>query len=537
MTSLSLFTGGTLLRAAAADAPDDRIREGILVPWDEPGRTHLGRGLKVRRAFAASLRPDAKVVGVYGHNRRADNGELIEAPAVSRLLAWEDRPEGLWGRIRIGRGPLGDQLLAEIDDGIRDGLSVEIGELGVDSEGHVVAGELDFFAHVPVGAYDSARALALAAALHNPTDTGDSVTAPTDAPAPAEPTTPAAPAIDYDALAGAMLKASAATVPGGLNFTGLAPSTPAKTDGEGDPIRKAAELQAAVFQGNTRPELRAALADITNTGLDLFQNPAGSLGEKLWEGTDTTRPFVDLLRKRPLTSWKYKSWQWVNRPRVAAYAGDKVEIPTNTVSVEQFENEATRVAGGWDIDRKFRDFGDAEFWEEFYRAGVESYLEVTNEQAVAALVSFARDITVDANVPTAYAGINVAQADILRAAALGTAILEDTPRVKKGPDYVIVNTTDWLGLMDLTNLDLPAFLALLKVRPEGFMRSSLVPSGSIIMGVTQAATFRELGGASPIRVEALDVAHAGIDSALYGYTGISHDRPGGIIEVPLTVGA
>jgi len=529
--STSLSLAAPELAASAVD-PEARTAEGILVPWGEPGRTNLGAGVKVRRG-AVRIPDDGQVFGIVGHDR--------ERP-VSTLIAHEDRPEGLWGRLRIARTPRGDELLAELTEGIRARLSVEMTDLTFDGD-EITDGLMDFVAHVPKGAFNSARVHQLAAALHHPDDNdGDSVTAPTDAPAPAEPTTPA-PAIDYDALAGAMLRAAgtpaplqaAAAVPGGLTFTGLAPSAPAKDDT--DPIRRAAELQAKVFQGNNRPELRAALADITNTGLDLFQSPSGSLGEKLWEGTDTSRPFVDLMRRRPLTSYEFKSWQWVDRPKVAAYAGDKAEIPTNTVSVEQFTNSATRVAGGWDIDRKFRDFGDFEFWEELYRAGVESYLEVTNTQAATALVSYARDITVDGNVPTAYAGINVAQADILRAAALGTAILEDTPRVKKGPDYVIVNTTDWLGLMDLTNLDLPAFLALLKVQPAGFMRSSAVPSGSIIMGVTQAATFRELGGASPIRVEALDVAHAGIDSALYGYTGISHDRPGGIIEVPLTGGA
>jgi hypothetical protein len=91
--------------------------------------------------------------------------------------------------------------------------------------------------------------------------------------------------------------------------------------------------------------------------------------------------------------------------------------------------------------------------------------------------------------------------------------------------------------MDLTNLDLPAFLALLKVNPDNFMRTQEVAQGSVVMGVTQAMTFRELGGGSPIRVEALNVAQAGVDSAVYGYTGISGDRPGGVISVPLAAPA
>jgi hypothetical protein len=71
--------------------------------------------------------------------------------------------------------------------------------------------------------------------------------------------------------------------------------------------------------------------------------------------------------------------------------------------------------------------------------------------------------------------------------------------------------------MNFTNLDLPAFLALLKVRPENFMRTQEVPPGPVVMGVKPAMTFRELGNGAPIRVEALDVAQAGVDSAVYGY--------------------
>jgi hypothetical protein len=330
-----------------------------------------------------------------------------------------------------------------------------------------------------------------------------------------------------------------AFIPGGLS-TAAIPAAP-RTDPAGPPRRDAiehmAQLQAQAIRNPHNAQLRAALADVTNSGLDLFQSPAGAIGEQLWQGVGYSRRFVQLMRQKALTSWKFTSWQWVNTPKVAAYAGDKAQIPTNTVSVEAFEHEATRVAGGWDVDRKFRDFGDAAFWAGFYEAQTESYLEVTDLQAAAAIVAFARDVTVDGNVPASYVGMNNPADGILKACALGTAIMEDTPKVRRGPDYVLVNTQDWLTLMDLTNFDLPAFLALLKVHPDNFMRTQEVAQGSVVMGVTPAMTFRELGGGSPIRVEALNVAQAGVDSAVYGYTGISGDRPGGVISVPLAAPA
>jgi hypothetical protein len=83
VTSLSLAAGQLRAAEAATDTPDDRVRSGILVPWGEPGRTNLG--LKKVHRGALTLTADAKIVGIYGHNREA---------AVSRVVSTEDRPEG-----------------------------------------------------------------------------------------------------------------------------------------------------------------------------------------------------------------------------------------------------------------------------------------------------------------------------------------------------------------------------------------------------------------------------------------------------------
>jgi hypothetical protein len=546
MTSLTLFTGGTLHAAAPTPgAADDRIREGILVPWDEPGRTNLGTGFPVRRSFAQGLKAGAKVVGVYGHNRPG-----VDPPAVSRLLEFEDRPEGLWGRVKIARTPLGDQLLAEIDDGARDGLSIESTDLVLDEAGGIVSGSLDFFAHVPVGAYDSARASALVAELTG----ARSVTSPTP-DAPAAPVLTAAPPMDAAEFQRMLVAAL-----GNLQASGVGPSAPAAEPsaaallgtagvpagpaltGGPDPVAHAANLQAALAHDPGNAQLLAALQDITHSGLPMFQRPAGTIGQKLWEGGSYQRRFTELMdNSTKLTSMKFTSWQWTRGPEVAAWAGDKTEVPTNPVSLEEVPGTARRCAGGWDIDRAYRDFGTTEFWDEFYREQTESYRELSDKWAAEALVSYARDISVDGNVPASYVPldrtIDAGPTQVLKAAALGTAILEDTPRVRQGPDWIMMNTQDWLTMTDLTALDLPAFLALLKVDPANFMRTSECPAGEVILGVKRASKFRELGNGAPIRVEALDVARGGIDSAVYGYVGYSQERVGGIISVPLAPAA
>jgi hypothetical protein len=540
VTALALPLG----QLAATVDTGERTAEGILVPWGEDGRTNLGRGRPVRRG---ALRPSSRVVGIHGHDR--------ERP-VSRLIAHEDRPEGLWGKLKIADTPAGDQLIAEIRAGVRDALSVEASDLEFDTSGGITAGVVDFVAHVPVGAYPSAGVHTLAAAVSDPL-TGDSpLTAPVAPAAPAADAAPAAPAIDYNQLAAAMApllapQLSAAVAPAGLPTSslpdpGLAPSAAPKADEE-DVIAQTATLMAGVYRGDTT--LMAALQDITNSNLPIFQAPSGTLGEKLWEGAGYQRQFVQLFRQRPLTSWEFRGWQWINRPRMQNYTGDKNDVPSNAVSVTQVTGKASRLAGAWDIDRKFVDFGDAEFWSELMIATTESYLEESDLRAAAALVDYAIDVTADpADFPTytvngqevpAYALpdgydsiITGPVADILRAVALGTAVLEDTPRVRKGPDYVVVNTGDWLKLADITNIDLPAFLALLKVNPDQFRRSSLVAPGTVVLGVTQANTFRELSS-TPIRVNAQNIPKGGVDEAVFGYTGISMDRPGGTISVPI----
>jgi len=257
------------------------------------------------------------------------------------------------------------------------------------------------------------------------------------------------------------------------------------------------------------------------------------------------------MRQKPLTSWKFTGWRWINRPALADYAGDKAAVPSNTVSVDQIEGTASRLAGAWDIDRKFVDFGDAEFWTELYTATAESYLEQSDQRAASALISYAIDVTADPTtwpklsdgttaaytLPPGYTtgtgGLVVTQSGVLKAAALLTSMLEDTPRVRQRPDYIIMNTYDWLSLVDLTNLDLPAFMALLGVDVAGFQRHPEVPKGHIIAGVKNGATFRELG-ATPIRVQAQNIAQGGVDEGCFGYTGISMDKPGAIISVPIT---
>lgn len=85
------------------------------------------------------------------------------------------------------------------------------------------------------------------------------------------------------------------------------------------------------------------------------------------------------------------------------------------------------------------------------------------------------------------------------------------------------------------------FFTLLKVNPGGFIPTTKCPRGAVLMGVKGSMKYRELNGSegkgSPIRVEALDIARGGVDSAVFGYVGISRERIGGVISIPLAAAA
>jgi hypothetical protein len=237
----------------------------------------------------------------------------------------------------------------------------------------------------------------------------------------------------------------------------------------------------------------------------------------------------------------------VQRPEVGDWAGDKTEIPTSEVRTTEISGEAKRIAGGWDVDRKYRDFRDDAFWAAFYAGQTESYARLTDAKAAAAIVTAAVDVTGTGPLPAAPGdpdrglrytrpagfGTVAPQPDLLRAMAFANAYLEETPLIEQAPDWYLINTADWLNLLETTNLDLPSFAGMLGIAPDRLRRTNKVPSGRLVAGVKRAVEWYELPGAAPIRVEALDVARGGIDSAVYGYWGTLHVRPGGIISVPI----
>lgn len=455
---------------------------------------------------------------------------------VGWMTKVDNRPDGAYATFQIGVGPDGDQALHDAQ-GVRDGFSVEVKDVQVSSDRVTVTRALlDGVALVPAPAFAEARVQSVQFS-ENPTSKEGSTmtdTQPT-APAPAAPATtaPAAPAPANEGQAPVLQPTFAQTAPapeGGVprseptydpGHAGVAQfhGTDARPMGitgvadRGPSFSEVAGHLQALMRGES-PTAQFALADITSSAFTPDVTPKGWLGE-LWSGLGYTRKIVPAVTNRALTNYRMIGWRWITKPQVGPYAGDKAEIPTNTPDTEPAEITAKRWAAGWDLDRKFIDFNDGEFVASFLRAAVEDYAKKTDADLATFLNASA----------TAVAG---SQPDLLRAVAVGNHQIELNDAGSAG--FVLVNSADMISLLDVAQLDVPAFLATLGISPSAWITSPLVPAGSVLVGAKSAVEFYELAG-SPVRVNALDLARGGVDHAVFGYTANHLTNAKGLVKV------
>ena len=538
--SLHLAVGAGL----TASAPS-RTVVGLVLPFNRPGRTSAG---VVTVAGPGHVRLPADLSRI----KLVDEHQTPPRP-IGYATAAEETPDGLRMTFRIGATPAGDAALLDASEGLRDAFSVELIDVDIAADGGLTDSLLTAVALVTVPAYADARVESVAASLtptegHNPmtpeqrarlaeliaaqnlTDeeraelnelTTLAVTEmaqAADAPPADAPQVPAGAVASAAAsfLASLSLPGLTASVPSGLSLTGATPG--------GRPIGELYASLAAIHSGRSRPELEAALADITSTAN--VWTSQDEYGGQLWQGAQYKRRWVDLLAPKPLTSYKGTGWRWVVKPQVADYAGDKTAVPSNSPTTEAVAWTAARLAGAHDIDRKFVDFGDTEFIQAYYEALTEDYAKKSDAKARAAVL--------------AGIGVTVAGGAIklFEAVALGAATIssdDDTVGVGQDPDYIIVSQADFLDLVGVTNNNVPAYLEMLGVDPAKFKRTTELPAGTVVVGVKAAVTWRELGG-SPIRVEAVNIVNGGVDGGVFGYYATHENHDLGRVKVTFTGG-
>lgn len=522
---------GETMHMVASMAPaaeqTKRTVTGLVVPWNTPGRTSAGP-VSVAEG-AVKLPADLGRVKLL-----RDHSDTANFSPVGYATAAEVTDEGLKMSFRIAEGDDGDAALADVKNRVRDALSVELVDTKV-TNGTLKSGNLTAVALVPIPAFAEARVEMLTAAATDPADDedddeldqdveDDETVDPVDDDAELvietdeqlEITDPETDPVEDDEddeteketnnMGPKKNKLAAARVPSGLKVN----QKPALT------FSQAVETIANMRTGTASPELTAALADITRSA-----NPAVSapqwLGE-LWEGSEYQREIIPTMTIKPLTKLKAVGWRWTQKPEIEDYAGDKAEIPTNEVATEPVETTANRMAVGHDIDRAYFDFNETEFLEGFFRARTIDYAMKSDAKAAAFLNTSASTGTTVATEP-----------DLLHAAARARLVVKRQVRVE--PSAYLVHPNSLFGLFDITQLDNPAYLDLLGVKPERFIATDLVPENEVVAYAKESVTWFELPG-SPIRVDAERIDLGGRDSAVFAYWATLLNNQAGIVRVP-----
>ncbi|QQU76451.1 hypothetical protein I6I72_10095 [Corynebacterium striatum] len=501
------FINPDFLTAAAdtmtAPGTDSRTLTGLVLPFGKPGRTSAGR-LTVD-ANAVTLPDDIGRVKLY-----RDHSDQGGTP-VGRAVAAEVRDDGLFMSFRIGATPDGDAAITDIVEGIRDALSVEL----VDAQhagGKLTAAQLTAVAIVPVPAFDDARVTGASFAKR---DEDEQETPPSDPEAPVEDDDQ-----DKEDEDEKKKKTTAAarrnTLTTRLAATSLTAATPRK---ETMKLTTVSEIIASKINGTDTVNgvtVTAALAEVTQAAQPAVQNEEW-LGE-LFAAAPFERLIVPTMKQRSLTRMKLRGWRWKETPKVDDYAGNLQEIPTNEITTEPVEVDAQRIAGGHKIDRKFIDFADSEFIESYLREMANSYKEKTDVHAVEFIVTEGDKVAEAGSQPT-----------LLHAAAKANQIIKK--KLRKDATTFLVNTDDMFKLFDITLMDQPQYLALFNIDPAKFIADDAVPAGHVVAYHRDSLAFGELPG-SPIRVDALDIAHGGSDNALFGYWAALLEDPRGLTTVP-----
>lgn len=569
---------GSLLTANV----DERVLTYRLLPFGEEGRTSAGR-----------LTVDAGVVQIPEDAATlVANMEHDHTRPVGRFVSVGETDGGLDCAVRVARTSQGDDLLVEAAEGLRTGISVELDDVTIRS-GRLVAGRLTGAGFVARPAFASARLVAAdvgdlpddlpewlspgesssrsveevvvdgqTLVVESESTTRRTVTVKDSGGAepPAEPTgqsdtqeaamadetTAAESARDQqdeqdqsveqeptdtdqqeeDVVEDDEKKVATASAPTGVRGMTARRATAAAKE---PTVAEIATRFAAAYQSGGARGLAAALSDIVPADLTGVGQPA-YLGE-LWSGRAHVRRFVPLFNHGELTSVRgVAGWRWLTKPAVAAYTGGKTAVPSNDATTEAITATPKRLAGAHDIDRIYRDFGDTEFYEAYYRAMTESYSRLSDAAALADAIAGATAAT-------------TAVADVSSDLGLGWTLVVDgalkvLAETDVPPTFAVVGTTLYRQMLLVPETKVLGYLSAALGLEEGQAENfKILPSsatalttgdggGKVLVGTRDAMTFHELPG-SPIRAEAVDMVNGGIDGGLFGYyTTVVHDTGG-----------
>lgn len=537
MQTIAYIEAGSLTASIA-----DRIVTGLLLPFGEIGRTNLGK-FSIPGPGIIEIPNDVSVL-----NANLDHDQM---EPIGRIVTVEETSSGIVATFKIGENPEGDALLEEIESGKKTGklkaLSAEVKNVVIKA-GEAIAGKLTGAAFVNQGAFPSARLMAAdtvdettvqeveqdvaeidvtqdSGAIETIEDEytdadgnvwkrtitrtkvvdGDVVTidehvemTPIEAPAQEpEPTQEGTTPVDQvNAQVPETLKASAPAQP--------------KEPTASDVFNMIATARTT---GDRR--LLAALEDVTISGV-------GAVGEattipqyvgELWSGRRFSRKVIPLMSSAALSSLSVTGWRFTTKPAVAAWTGNKTDVPSNAPVAESYSVPVQRFAGAWDIAREFVDFGQTDVLNAMMGYAVDSYAQQSDNYVLDEVLT---EVGAGTAVGTIPSGIAESLVKLVRGSL---NVINNSLAL---PTFAIVATDVFEELALIQTNNALEFLSMSLNLEGGQMENfSIVPhsgldAGSVLVGAREAVTVHELPGA-PIRVNALDIAKGGVDEALFGY--------------------
>lgn len=528
-------------------AAEDRRIKGWLLPFGKPGYTNLGRVV---------VGPDDVEVPEDLSTLFASLDHLDNRDHVATYAALEKKPEGLWAEWDVPETHGGDKLLAEFREGKRTGISVELEPVTI--KDGVARGRLIGNAFPVEPAFADARLVAelapdtVTVCVHDdgsehPAEVGEDGQAvscgATDKPAPTPEGEPqqstegeepaATPEGDTTVTDNLVVRASAAAAGAGATPQRLTAAN-AKPQ---DVYALFAALRTSTSTG--RQQLLAALSDVIPG--DILDREQPQWLNEVWSGKRYQRRFVPLLQSAPLTGLRVKGWRWVTKPVMGRYAGDKGAIPSGAVSTEEYNEEAQRFAGGHDIDRKYVDFNDTAFFSAYFDAMSESYARLTDEYALEKLKGAALPVTpgsVPTDVPAGWGAVVDGALSMIEFGTPAWALVEKSvyrDMLFTGTDKFLEFLNASIGFEEGTLNSSNFKLVPVEANSVGDAASTTgLDTGEVLVGCREAATYRELGGGTPIRVDALDIANGGIDEGCFGYAHVDVYDNRGLALVDLT---
>jgi len=515
---------------------EERTISGLLVPFGELGNTNLGRFTVEAGSFTLPRDPSSVTL----------NSQHDATVPVARATLLAEATNGITATFKYFDTDEADVALLEYQDGTRPNLSVEAKNI-VLRAGKAIAGRIFGAAQVHKGAFPSATLLAADvgdvegelvsdAIVLEPVDgvlSVDATTLPEAVVVTADGSeltfTPETPTIESEPLV------ATATVPSTLT---AAATTAATTAPRALSVHEVGTLYAQRAQGvisdlefsnaidgQNGKLLFAALSDVKydgTGGIGSVMNPTPQWLGQVWQATTYRQQILPLFAHGNLNALTFSGFKYGVKPTGGDWAGNKGNVPSNTVTVSPVSGTALRYAIGHDIAREFVDFPVEGFFEGYAAAVTEDYARWADGKVAAAAVAGATVLVGDAltTLPGVAGGTigSAASAIIDGATAIVTA--------GSLPSFALVAPALWKQMAKMPKANVLGYLNASLGLEEGALDSFVIrPSasiaaGKVLVGAKEAVTVLELPGA-PVRIDALDLARGGVDKAAFGYLGVN----------------